>query len=296
MLERETPERAHAALNERTGTLLREQKLEEAKGCALVALRQSGGTAGAAASHWMLGRVFKASGQLSSATEQMQRSLSLKPSFSHGWLELARTHYAQREGSPHQMLSAASALERAVELQPSSQMLWEMLADAYHELSRSNFTHAARAISCCQAALSLSPKAAGTYTNLAKILTESGRHRESVDAARHALRIEPNSDRQYQLAEALFSARAHSEAQATYRSMLTSQWSGPPAEADVHNHLAVSLLEDISGAPRAERDEGVGERAALEHARHAVQLEPACRYAHAHNYYQVSSHLRDSSD
>ena len=75
LLVREPLERALAALNERTGKLLREQKLEEAKGCALVELRQSGDTSGAAASHWMLSRVYKASGQPSSATEQMQRSL-----------------------------------------------------------------------------------------------------------------------------------------------------------------------------------------------------------------------------
>ena len=70
-----------------------------------------------------------------------------------------------------------------------------------------------------------------------------------------------------------------------YRALLSQHadsGGAAPPRADVYNHLAVSLPEHPLHMPEGERG-----AAALVHARRAVQADPACRYLHAHNYYQV---------
>ena len=123
------------------------------------------------------------------------------------WIHQARQHYQNNE-----MLPAKEALEHALKLLPQSPNVWDMLGDVHHALSRENFTHIERAIECCKASLAIEPKVASTWTNLAKVLTEAGRHEEAIDATKKALDLEPSFRSGYQRAEALLSAKRHPEA------------------------------------------------------------------------------------
>ena len=200
------------------------------------------------------------------------------------WIHQARQHYQNNE-----MLPAKEALEHALKLLPQSPNVWDMLGDVHHALSRENFTHIERAIECCKASLAIEPKVASTWTNLAKVLTEAGRHEEAIDATKKALDLEPSFRSGYQRAEALLSAKRHPEAQAEYRKLIARADAAtqPPQQlADVHNHLAVSLLASAA-RPNTERHGIASLREAIEQSRRALRLLPACPYAHAHNYYQV---------
>ena len=189
---------------------------------------------------------------------------------------------------------AARSLELQLERTPADANVWSMASDAYHQLSRINVSFLPRVIECCRAGLRLLPEgmhaepaAAQLWTNLAKVLGEAGHHDEAVDATVRACRIQPTFHNHYQHAEALLSAKRHAEAQGAYRSLVARRDAAtraPAALADVHNHLAVSLLETArssQGASTGQLDE------ALEAVRSALRLHPACTHAHAHNYYQV---------
>ena len=223
-----------------------------------------------------------------------------------GWVELARVRHAQRSWDRRHLARAAEALQEALALSPSDSSIWDMASDVYHELSRTNFTYVERAIECCRHSLQANgvdeaqtPKAASTWTNLAKVLGEAGRHREAVFATGQALRIDGSFHNRYQHAEALTGAKRRSEAQAVYRTLIVSADSRAEKEvlADVYNHLAVSMFEThiVTGGDQrpspahptdawARRDE-LGE--ALHASRAALRLKPSCSYSHAQNYYQV---------
>ena len=188
---------------------------------------------------------------------------------------------------------AARSLELQLERTPADANAWSMASDAYHQLSRINVSFLPRVIECCRAGLRLLPEgmhaepaAAQLWTNLAKVLGEAGHHDEAVDATVRACASSPPSTTTMH-AEALLSAKRHAEAQGAYRSLVARRDAAtraPAALADVHNHLAVSLLETArssQGASTGQLDE------ALEAVRSALRLHPACTHAHAHNYYQV---------
>ena len=222
------------------------------------------------------------------------------------YVHLARTLYAQRR-----LEDAASALEASLHLDPvsaGSQARWEMAADVYHELSRSNLSYAQRAIACCRSSLRIDPTATSTWTNLAKVLGEVGRHDEALDATLRAVSLHDTFTTAYQHAEALTAAGRRAEAQSAYRSLLQRQDAQRHSLADVYSHLAISLL--ATAAERGERmvaavdallpangvdgSTGMPSRDAtslLDEAmlatRAALRLNPNCAYTHAHNYYQV---------
>ena len=121
-------------------------------------------------------------------------------------------------------LATADALENALRLAPRASAVWDMASDIYHTLSRANVSYTARAIECCQKSLALqgpSNKAtAPTWSNLANVLTEVGRHNESIDAAKIAMTLDGSFHHGYQHAEALLMAKRHEEAQAAYQALL----------------------------------------------------------------------------
>ena len=116
--------------------------------------------------------------------------------------------------------------------------------------------------------------------------------------------------------EALTSGKRRAEAQVVYHELLRrADAQTQPTLADVHNHLAVSLLEsesyridgqtaafDVLEGRESELCRGHDTSGvvllglttpcdaisdALAASRAALRLRPACRYAHAQNYYQV---------
>ena len=242
----------------------------------------------------------------------LSRGRMRDPSNARDWIELARLHHAQRD-----LIRAVDALQNSLRIEPSNSNVWEMAADAYHELSETNWSYASWAIISVRHALRLRPDSASSWTNVAKVLGESGRHDEAVDATTRALHLDGSFHTRYQHAEALTSGKRRAEAQVVYRELLQrADAPTQPTLADVHNHLAVSLLESESyhidgrsaafdGLEGRESElcrgghdtSGVVLRGlttpcdavsdALAASRAALRLRPACRYAHAQNYYQV---------
>ena len=228
-----------------------------------------------------------------------------------GWIEQARLHHAQRD-----LIRAADALQNSLRIEPSNSNVWEMAADAYHELSETNWSYASWAIISVRHALRLRPGSVSSWTNVAKVLGESGRHDEAIDATTRALHLDGSFHTRYQHAEALTSGKRRAEAQVVYHELLRrADAQTQPTLADVHNHLAVSLLEsesyridgqtaafDVLEGRESELCRGHDTSGvvllglttpcdaisdALAASRAALRLRPACRYAHAQNYYQV---------
>ena len=307
---------AHAAESAHSSLLqLAQTSATDAEHClkAAISLAPLVPQASVAAAHGMLSRVFTRRGQYRSAQSSLETALSLRPD-ARGLLELARLMHAQQD-----IVGATEALEASLRLDPTAENVWELASDAYHHLSRSNFSYAHRAIECCRASLRLQPANAQTWTNLAKVLGEAGRHDEAIEATARARRLDGSFHVEYQHAEALNAASKRSEAQAAYRSLIaraeSAASSSSPSEArhepslpDVHNHLAVSLLETaaleavaleavaLDALPEAPQDRVTEAMAA---SRAALRLNPACSYAHAQNYYQVLAtgfHSRDRLD
>lgn len=226
------------------------------------------------------------------------------------WNALARSYFTATNFSDRflNLRRAAEALEVSLHLQPGDALTWGMAADTYHELGHQNFSFTLRAIECCHASLRLQPSGSESvpmWTNLAKILTEAGHHVEAVDAAARAASQDGSLHVRYQYAEALLDAKRHAEAQRSYRGIVMHRESRTfPELPDAHNHLATSLLVKSASASRRHLRHRHGRTSSAEDAhdlasvsssldgamhalRSALRLNPACRYNHARNYYQV---------
>lgn len=124
--------------------------------------------------HGLLARTLRMLQRDSEAIVSMRAALRLEPAAREGWMELARTHYAQHAaaGAPsheqEEMASAAAALEEAARLAPGDIQVHGMLADAYYQLSRANFSYAQRAALACRRVLQLDVRDGSAWTNLAK--------------------------------------------------------------------------------------------------------------------------------
>ena len=286
LLQRSSAHEAQKLLGQTTLALLRSGRGSDAEACAQLAVQAAGGATDEAVARRMLASVYSTRSDHDAAVGQLQSALRLVPTVPGGWLELARASYALRAEGPHRVQGAATALTAALRLRPDAKNWWELLADAYHDLSRYDFSYAQRAADACQSALLLAPRSAETYTNMGKVLGELGRHDEAIDATRHAVGVDGTYGHRYQLAEALRLARRHSEARVLYRELVRAGGGASGREAaDVHNHLAVSLLDDRVREGQAQRGREAAHAAAA-----AIRLAPDCEYAHAHNYYQVLAH------
>lgn len=120
----------------------------------------------------------------------------------------------QPSNSPDAPQRAVALLEQAIARDPQFALAYAALADAYWTRYQSEKDPAlvARATAAVEAALRIDPGQAPVYTALATMYQQTGRYEDAVNAIRHALDLQPDSDESHRLFARILAARGEYDA------------------------------------------------------------------------------------
>jgi tetratricopeptide (TPR) repeat protein len=206
--------------------------------------------------HNDLGEVLLRLGRTDAAIASCQRALALRPRFAAALGNLANADRARGA-----LAAAIAGYRRVIALEPG-------LAEAHRNLGSALLEAGDReaAIVSLQRAVELRPEFSGAVTQLARALIAAGRGAEAIPHFERLLRVRPADETLDEYA-ALLAALGRYEASAgCYRDLLTRM----PGNGRLHANLGHVLhcLGDF--------------RAAIEHCRRAIELEPRLPESHLH--------------
>lgn len=206
--------------------------------------------------HQTLGEILAEKGQLDQAMPEFQQAIALRPNFWGHYDAMGLALYrAGRFGE------AAAAFETVIKLQPDNAAGFQRLGTAYHAAGDT-----ARAVTNYQRALQLSPTPKA-YANVGFLYYRQGKFSDAAEAYQQALRLDPSSHlTHHNLGDVYERLGRHQDAQAAYTRALEI----------VDRLLEVNPKDSLTLSQRALYEGKLGRSAAAERdADAAVRLSPA---------------------